>query len=110
MAASSRPLMTCATPSGPSSPATTPSGWLRRTGTAAPPRYVLPGRRRPSGGPHKATHCPDSRVRYSGAVLVERARVLAARVSPGRSPGLRHLLGGLLATDPSLPPLPAEPP
>src|SRR5919107_3141355 len=65
MAASSRPSMTCATPSGPSSPATMPSGWLRRTAIAAPPRCVLPGRRRPSGAPHNAAYCPDSRVRYT---------------------------------------------
>src|SRR5690349_2078993 len=64
MAASSRPSMTCATPSGPSSPATMPSGWLRRTAIAAPPRCVLPGRRRPSSAPHNAAYCPDSRVRY----------------------------------------------
>ena len=45
-----------------------------------------------------------------GAVLVERARVLASRVSPGQRPDPRHLLGALLAADATLPPLPADPP
>src|SRR3954471_24321810 len=57
--------MTCAMLCGPSSPATTPSGWSRRTDTAAQPRCASPGRRRPSSAPHNATYCPDSRVRYN---------------------------------------------
>src|SRR3954468_6520700 len=56
--------MTCAMLCGPSSPATTPSGWSRRTDTAAQPRCAPPGRRRPSSAPHNAAYCPDSRVRY----------------------------------------------
>src|SRR3954454_13074913 len=57
--------MTCAMLCGPSPPATTPSGWSRRTYTAAQPRCAPPGRRRPSSAPHNAAYCPDSRVRYS---------------------------------------------
>src|SRR4051794_4414795 len=57
--------MTCAMLCGPSSPATTPSGWSRRTDTAAQPRCAPPGRRRPSSAPHNAAYCPDSRVRYT---------------------------------------------
>src|SRR3954470_9866662 len=57
--------MTCAMLCGPSSPATTPSGWSRRTDTAAQPRCAPPGRRRPSSAPHNAAYCPDSRVQYT---------------------------------------------
>src|SRR4051794_24735049 len=60
--------MTCAMLCGPSSPATTPSGWSRRTDTAAQPRCAPPGRRRPSSAPHNAAYCPDSRVRYKVSV------------------------------------------
>src|SRR5919202_3760309 len=58
--------MPCAMLCGPSSPATTPSGWSRRTDTAAQPRCAPLGRRRPSSAPHNAAYCPDSRVRYTG--------------------------------------------
>src|SRR4051812_37687229 len=60
--------MTCAMLCGPSSPATTPSGWSRRTDTAAQPRCAPPDRRRPSSAPHNAAYCPDSRVRYTRAL------------------------------------------
>src|SRR3982751_4078604 len=70
MAASSRPSRTCALPFVSSSPATTPSGWSRRTGIAAQPRCAPPGRRRPSAAPHNAAYCPDSRVRYTSQLPV----------------------------------------
>src|SRR3712207_2420434 len=62
--------MRCATPFAPSSPATTLSGWSRRTATAAQPTCVPPGRRRSSGEPRSPTHCPGSRVRYNRGVEV----------------------------------------
>src|SRR3954462_12681517 len=60
--------MTCAMLCGPSSPATTPSGWSRRTDTAAQPRCAPPGRRRPSSAPHNAAYFPNSRGRYMPSI------------------------------------------
>src|SRR5690242_10602572 len=84
--------MTCAMLCGPSSPATTPSGWSRRTDTAAQPRCAPPGRRRLSSAPHNAAYCPDSRVRYSLALLLH-----LDGERPLETVGLRRDRLGLLA-------------
>ena len=61
----SRALPSTATPSAPSPPATMPSGWSRRTATAARSTHVPHGSTRTSGAPHSPIKCPENRVRYS---------------------------------------------
>jgi hypothetical protein len=57
---------------------------LRRTAIAAPPRCVLPGRRRPSGAPHNAAYCPDSRVRYTSSTSAVTTSPPASTAPQGR--------------------------